>query len=646
MKRMVPPFLNRNVSCCRIYRIANKIQQHSPARFKNRSSLYQPTTGARSFTTSNVDPDRCHTNVVHSPFPPISQGRGKTALYEFVTEHFTQHGGSQSMDKTAIYDGSTGMHRSFNDYYNLTSNLAGALKYDFQVDPSTTVALFCPNHVDYCPILLAVSLCGAKVTPINPIYTRHELATILQQSTSTVLIAHTSTLDVALESITQNQTKIQHVIVVSDEDVDGKSTAHSMEHSYKSDGVPFGTVSLDSIRCTKHAHAFDKTEPNVRGSPATSPVIIPYSSGTTGLPKGVCLSHYNVVSNLLQLEQVENQHLKPSDSIFTPLPFYHIYALTVSLLYSAWQGLTLVTMSKKFNLTKFCELIEEHQPNRCHLVPPILLRIANDPIVEKYNLSSISTIVSAAAPLSRDIAMAVEARVGGKCRVKQGWGMSELSPIGTMNADDAIKSGSIGPLVASTIGKIIDPNGNSLPPNQAGELVIKGPQVMMGYMNNRAQTKECLSPQGWLRTGDIAYHDSDGFFYITDRIKELIKVRGHQVAPAELEAVLLTHPDVVDAAVIGVEDDYSGELPRAYVVRRSVAGKMPEADVEFNKEQSTQENKSPTITEGDIYEWVKERVAAYKRLDGGIVFIEEIPKSASGKILRRVLRDQTKITSD
>lgn len=604
-----------------------------------------------SFSTYDL-----HINFfLSSPYPPISEWRGKIALYEFITEDFTQHGGVQNGDKPAIFDGSTGMQRSFHDYYNLTSNLAGALKYDFNVmDHKSTVALFCPNHVDYLPIILAVSLCGAKVTPINPIYTHHELTTILQQSHSTVLIAHTSTLDVALEAIKKNHTPVQHVIVVTDDDSNdeggvkskGSKIPHNTENTYISDGVPFGTVSLDSIRNIKHPRAFDKTISKVRKDPAQSPVIIPYSSGTTGLPKGVCLSHYNIVSNLLQIEQVENQKIEPWHCIFTPLPFFHIYALTFSLMYSAWQGLTLVTMSKKFNLTKFCELIQEYQPDRCHLVPPILLRIANDPIVENYDLSSISTIVSAAAPLSRDVEMAVEARVGGRCRVKQAWGMSELSPIGTINADTAIKSGSIGPLISSTIGKVLDSSGNSLPPNQSGELVIQGPQVMMGYLDNPTQTKECISTQGWLRTGDIAYYDDDGYFFITDRIKELIKVRGHQVAPAELEAVLLTHPDVVDAAVIGIHDDYSGELPRAYVVRRSAADETSNSTIDPSNEEATQESASNIITESDIYEYVKERVAGYKRIDGGIIFVDAIPKSASGKILRRILRDQAKAGSD
>lgn len=204
--------------------------------------------------------------------------------------------------------------------------------------------------------------------------------------------------------------------------------------------------------------------------------------------------------------------------------------------------------------------------------------------------------------------------------------MSELSPLALGHADDNTRSGSVGHLTPSTFAKVIDEHGNTLPPNEAGELLIKGPQVMKGYLNEPEKTAEALSDSGWLRTGDVAYYDGDGYFYITDRIKELIKVRGYQVAPAELESLLLTHEAVQDAAVIGRPDDASGELPRAYVV--------------LKEQQSTATADEQATNRDDIYEWVKSRVAPYKRLDGGIVFTDKIPKSASGKILRRLLRDE------
>eukprot|EP01083_Nonionella_stella_P027091 74522_1 len=200
--------------------------------------------------------------------------------------------------------------------------------------------------------------------------------------------------------------------------------------------------------------------------------------------------------------------------------------------------------------------------------------------------------------------------------------MSELSPIGTFESDYNMKPGSIGQLVSSTQGKIINPETNeTLGPNEPGELCIKGPQVMMGYLNDAEKTAECLGDDGWLRTGDVVHYDEDGFFFITDRIKELIKVRGYQVAPAELEALLLTHPNISDAAVIPVDDEESGELPRAYVTLKS-------------------DDLSQKVTDNDVKEWVKDKVAPFKRLEGGVEFVDQVPKSASGKILRRLLKDK------
>jgi 4-coumarate--CoA ligase len=241
--------------------------------------------------------------------------------------------------------------------------------------------------------------------------------------------------------------------------------------------------------------------------------------------------------------------------------------------------------------------------------------------------------MSAAAPLSSDTEQAVHRRLKGKCHIKQAWGMSELSPLGTSNSDLAIQSGSVGQLVPSTYAKIIDTTtGTSLGPHQHGELVLKGPQVMMGYLDDPDKTNECLSTGGWLRTGDVAMYDENGYFYITDRIKELIKVNGYPVAPAELEALLLTHPLIADAAVISIPDEQCGELPRAYIVLQQQQHQNQDPKESINTNDSAN-------LENDIYEWVKERVAPYKRLNGGIVLTTAIPKSASGKILRRLLKD-------
>ena len=569
---------------------------------KVRQSLILRT---RAFSAESTDfSDRCSLNIVSSPFPPIPSGP-HPPIYEFLTSNWKPHGGYLA-DKVAIVDGTTGLQRTFHDYHATTGGIAAAFSKDMGISESSTVAMYCPNHVDYLPVALATSLCGAKLTPINPLYTNLEVGVVLDRSRSSVLVAHVSKLDVALQCAKDSK-YIKHVIVITDE---------------KGEAIPEGTIDLDALR--KHDGAFCQTHHVVHKSTQHHPFLLPYSSGTTGLPKGVCLTHDNIVANLLQCDEVEGIAFPPSHKLISPLPFFHIYAFTVSMMYCAWKGQTLITNSGRFDLEQFCKLVQEHKPQRAHLVPPILLGLAKHPVVDKYDLSSLRMLISAAAPLGQETEVAVTQRLP-SCECKQAWGMSELSPIGTLNSDFNIKPGSVGPLVSSTVGKIVNEQGQSLGPNQDGELLIKGPQVMMGYLDDSDRTEECLSKSGWLRTGDMARYDEDGFFYITDRIKELIKVRGYPVAPAELEALLLTHEAVKDAAVIQVKDEMSGELPRAYVVLKETAA---------------------AVAEIDLYEWVKERVASYKRLDGGVVFTDSIPKSASGKILRRILRDQVKAAMD
>ena len=545
--------------------------------------------------------DICDSNVVKSPYPPIDQSI-TAAVPEFLSAAWTN---PTLKAKVAIRDGTTGETRTFSDYQTSMTNVASALHYEYSLKPDETVAVFSPNNVDYLPICLAVGICGSKVTPINPLSTADELAKILDRSFTKVVFAHAKLLPVALEAASKC-TGVDHVIVLPDAE---------------SDQIVEGTVKFESLSTYVHASPLTKSVGDARDL-INQPWLLPYSSGTTGLPKGVCLNHSNMISNLLQLDMIEKEAFPIDHKLYSPLPFFHIYGLLASLLYSAWKGNELVTTSGRFDLETFCSLVQEHKPERAHLVPPIILGLGKHPVVSNYDLSSIKMIVSAAAPLGLETEKMTKDRMGAS--IKQAWGMSELSPLGTMNSDFNTKTGSVGPLCPSTYGKVIDvETGKSLGPNEPGELLIKGPQVMMGYLNDNDKTDECLSDGGWLRTGDLAYYDEEGYFFITDRIKELIKVRAFQVAPAELEELILNNEHVQDVAVVQIPDEESGELPRAYVVLK------PDADPN-------------EVTEDYLKDWVKERVTPYKRIEGGVVFTDAIPKSASGKILRRLLRDQIK----
>ena len=413
---------------------------------------------ARKFSSSQIaqastTDTSCDLHIVHSPFPPISSGSSYPPMPEFVSQDWNRQ---YLRSKVAVVDGTTGQTRTFSDYDSAMRSIGASLQKDMNVGPSDTVALFSPNHVDYVPIILGVGMTGARVTPVNPLYKEMELAAALQQSQSKIIIAHERVLDVALKAISLlENSHVEHVVCIPETD-DGET--------------PQGTINLKYLK--GHPSPLKSTLSLIHHDTSVHPFIIPYSSGTTGLPKGVCLSHSNLVANLRQTDEVEGIAFPSDARLISPLPSFHIYGLVVSCLFSARNGQQLITMSGRFDLEQFCQLVEKHKPHRAHLVPPIILGLARSPLVDKYDLSSLNMIVSAAAPLSSDLEREVKERIG--CTVKQAWGMSELSPIGTFTSDYNIRSGSVGQLVSSTHGKIVDVDtGRSLGPGENGELLIK-----------------------------------------------------------------------------------------------------------------------------------------------------------------------------
>lgn len=289
-------------------------------------------------------------------------------------------------------------------------------------------------------------------------------------------------------------------------------------------------------------------------------------------------------------------------------------------IHSGWQ---LVVMPK-FDLEKFCFLIQNYKLTFVYAVPPVILQLAKNPIVDNYNLKSLRMINSGAAPLTRELVDQVYGRL--KIPIKQGYGLSETSPTTHTQPwhEWADTIGSVGKMLPNQIAKYMSPEEKEVPVGETGELWIKGPNVFQGYLNNPEGTKNAITDDGYFKTGDVGHQDTNGNFYITDRVKELIKYKGFQVPPAELEGLLASHPDIVDVAVIGVEDvAQATEVPRAYVVPKKGIKEGPE-------------------TEKRIVEWLNEKVANHKKLRGGVRFVDEVPKSASGKILRRVLKDRVK----
>ena len=482
-------------------------------------------------------------------------------------------------DAVAFVDGTTGVATTFAALSDAVHRLAGGLA-QAGVGPGTCVALMAPTCPEFAIVFHAVATRGASVTTVNPTYTAHELRHQLEDAGATLLVTVPAILDVAKAG--SDGTRVAEIVTI------GSESGHRSIDDLMSD--PIEQVPVDV---------------------ADAVVALPYSSGTTGLPKGVMLTHANLVANVCQLNAI--LPVEAGEAGLAVLPFFHIFGMEAAM--NAWlaAGVTVVTLPR-FDMGRALSLIEEHRVAHLYAVPPIVLGLAKSPLVDAHDLSSLRRIVCGAAPLGADLTREAATRVG--CPIVQAYGMTELSPLSHANPPAGDVPGSSGVAAPDTESRVVDPDGNDLGVDEVGELLVRGPQVMKGYLNNSAATAACLDDEGWLATGDVVRIDADGYVFIVDRAKELIKVLGFQVAPAELEALIVTHPDVADVAVIGVPDDEAGERPKAFVVVKE--------DGEVDADA--------------VRAFVAERAATYKHLHE-VEFVEAIPKSASGKILRRVLRE-------
>jgi acyl-CoA synthetase (AMP-forming)/AMP-acid ligase II len=499
-------------------------------------------------------------------------------LHEFVLADAVRRA-----DQEALIDGPSGRTLTFGQLAGGVRRVAAGLAAR-GFAKGDVFAIYSPNLPEYALAFFGVSAAGGVNTTVSPLFTTDELTRQLNDAGARFLLTVPPFLDKALEAA--GRSRVEEVFVLGEAE----------------GATPF----TDLLGA-------GETPPAVDFEPADDLVALPYSSGTTGVNKGVMLTHHNLVANLCQGEPV--LLAGEGERLIAVLPFFHIYGLLVLMCSALSRGSTLVTMPR-FDLEQFLGLLQDQRITRAYVAPPIVLALAKHPLVDKYDLSSLQSIFSGAAPLDAALEKACADRLD--CEVIQGWGLTETSPVVTTNynAPQGPRPGSVGVPLPNTEMRVVDPaTGADVSRGETGELLVRGPQVMKGYLNAPEATAAMLDPDGWLHTGDLGLIDEDGYVFIVDRVKELIKYKGLQVAPAELEAVLLTHPAVSDAAVVRFPDEEAGEVPKAFVVA------------------------STPVDPEELMAFVAERVAPYKKVRR-VEFVDEIPKAASGKILRRVLMER------
>jgi acyl-CoA synthetase (AMP-forming)/AMP-acid ligase II len=533
--------------------------------------------------------------IIKSPFDDVE-------LVPVPLHDYVLHGVAGRGSVPAIIDGPTGRVLTYSELASSVRKAAAGLAAR-GVAQGDVIALCSPNSPEFAVAYYGALAAGALVTTVNPLAPADDISRQLTHSGARWLI---TTAALARGSA-------------------GEAAAAAGVRETFAIGAASGPTA-GSGRATPFAGLTGTGHPN--RLPAVDPddnAVLFYSSGTTGLPKGVLLSHRNLVASLCQTRAVHRAG--PDDVVATVLPLFHIFALQITLSLGLAAGATVITMPR-FDLETFCGLVQEHGVTRVEVVPPIVLGLARHPAVTGYDLSSLRLITSGAAPLGAALATECARRLS--CRVKQAYGMTEFGGATHMAPDSGGgPAESVGPLLPGAQARVIDcATGLDAGPGQPGEMLIRTPGAMRGYLGNPEATAATVDADGWLHTGDVVVADREGWFTVVDRVKELIKYKGSQVAPAALEAILLTHPAVADAAVIGRSDEDAGEIPTAVVVLRQPAARGTE----------------PVARE--LMAYVAARVAPHEKIRR-VEFATEIPKSPSGKILRRELarRDQPAVPS-
>ncbi|WP_449282893.1 AMP-binding protein [Leucobacter sp.] len=492
----------------------------------------------------------------------------------------------EELSCTALIDSATGAETSYGELAAQIDAFAGALAAR-GAGLGTVVGLLCPNAPAFATVFHGALRLGAVVTTLNSLYTAGEIEKQLGDAGAEWLITVSQLLPQARIAAAAAGISDERLIVL--------------------DGAE-GHPSLGDLLSA------GERPPEVSFDPATHLAVLPYSSGTTGVPKGVMLTHRNLVANVSQCGPVID--VERDDRVLAVLPFFHIYGMTVLLNLALRARAALVTMPR-FDLVAFLTAIQEHRCTYVFIAPPIAVALAKHPVVDDFDISSVRTLLSGAAPLDGETGEAASRRI--HARMLQGFGMTELSPVSHVIPPQRtdLPVSSIGVLLPNQQARLVDvaTGAEVTEDDRPGELWVRGPNVMLGYLDRPDATAETLDADGFLHTGDVAVHRADGSFTIVDRVKELIKYKGYQIAPAELEALLLSHPEIMDVACIGVRNEDGEEVPKAFVVAAPDSG----------------------LGADEVMAFVAERVAPYKKVRR-VEFVEAIPKSSSGKIMRRDLR--------
>ncbi|XP_065156969.1 uncharacterized protein [Atheta coriaria] len=476
---------------------------------------------------------------------------------------------------TLIFDDATKQEYSAADVY-LNSIRAALRLHALGVRQGDMIGIVSENRVEYIWTAIGCFYLGATINPLNPDYVTREIKHAFEISRPRFVIVECD----KVSRVSEASSQLKHVpTLITFEDFQGE---------------------VDN----------DEKLKIVSSDPLKNIALVLCSSGTTGLPKGVSLSQEAIKNCLYHVNAQIGFGIDEKETLIAVLPFYHILGLLsvmASILYQAK-----VIVMRKFKPDAYIKAIEQHKVTKLFIVPPLALFLAKAQV--EFDSSSIKDVICGAAPLGPEGQVALERKLG--VPIRQAYGMTEACAI-SLSPRDGCPPGSAGALLVNVEAIVRDLcTGQSLGPGQTGELCMKSPCLMTGYLHNEQATKEAFDGDGFLRTGDIAYYDDKGFIFIVDRLKELIKYKGFQVPPAEIEDVLMTHEEIKDAAVVGIPDERAGELARAFVVKSEGSGLTPES----------------------VQEWVAKHVSMAKRLHGGVVFVSSIPKSTAGKILRRELK--------